>query len=192
MLTRDSELANSLDPTKRRRTPSMANPATSQDSPEFDPELWRQIVAERSIQRVINDYGRGIDESDFERVRDCFFADATITYGTRDAMPLDVAIDWLSRMTPALPGLSHYFGVPIVDFDSDGLRATCQTWCINVNQYPRGMHGEEKQTASGLLYDDVFECREGVWKIAARRNSGEWNLEVDGNSRLPAPSETSV
>ena len=59
---------------------------------DFDPGLWRQLVAEQAIQRVINDYGRGIDELDFERVRRCFHPDARIVYGNEPDRSLDEAV----------------------------------------------------------------------------------------------------
>jgi hypothetical protein len=152
---------------------------------DFDPALWRQMVAERAIQRVIGDYGRGVDERDFERIRGCFHPDATITYGGEPTRTREEGIAWLERVTPALFALSHYFGPAIVDLSEDGLRAVCQTWCINVVQFHRGTAGEETQSTLGLLYDDVFECREGRWLIAERSNHTEWNLAIENNSRLP-------
>ena len=154
---------------------------------EFDPALWRHIVAERAIQRVIGDYGRGVDERDFERIRACFHPDATITYGGEETRTRDEGVAWLERVTPALFALSHYFGPAIVDLSEDGRTAVCQTWCINVLQFPRGAKGEEAQSALGLLYDDVFECRDGKWLIAQRRNHTEWSLAIEGNTRLPTP-----
>ncbi len=161
-----------------KRQPIVSDPL------DFDPQLWRQIVAEWAIQRVVNDYGRGVDEQDFERVRAWFSSDATITYGERGSQSRDEAVDWLSRVTPGLAAVSHYFGAPSVDLSGDGRTATCHTWCINVNQYPLGKNGEAKQTVSGLLYEDVFECRDGVWLILSRKNSGEWNVDFDGNTHL--------
>lgn len=158
---------------------------TGQD--DFDPRIWRQLVAERAIQRVIGEYGRGVDERDFGRVRRCFHADATIVYGNEPSRSLDEAISWLEQVTPALFALSHYFGPAIVELAEDGRRAVCQTWCLNVIQYRRGSGGAEIQTAAGLLYDDVFEIRDRAWLISERRNHTEWSLEVDGNTRLPPP-----
>ena len=152
---------------------------------EIDAQTLRRGLDQLAIQRVINDYGRGVDESDWERVRGCFHADATIEYGERGLRPRDETIDWLKEVTPELFRLSHYFGVPIVDFEGAGDRARCETWCLNVVQYPRGRGGEEKQQAMGLLYQDVFECRDGAWRILERSNTTEWNLSVDGNTRLP-------
>lgn len=152
---------------------------------EDEADALRQALAQLAIQRVINDYGRGVDEGDWDRVQRCFHPEATIAYGTRGSHPRDETLAWLQEVTPALHRLSHYFGVPIVDFERDGDRARCETWCLNVVQYPRGPDGEEKQDAMGLLYRDVFECRDGAWRILERSNTTEWHLSVDGNSRLP-------
>jgi hypothetical protein len=160
----------------------------SEDS-DFDPTLWRQIVAEHAIQRVISDYGRGVDERDFERIRGCFHPDATITYGGEPCRTRDEGIAWLEQVTPALFALSHYFGPAIVDLSDDGRSANCQTWCINVLQFDRGAGGEAAQKALGLLYDDVFQLRDGRWLIAERRNQSEWSLDIEGNTRLPIPTQ---
>jgi hypothetical protein len=160
-------------------------------SPDFDPVLWRQMVAEQAIQRVIAEYGRGVDERDFERIRGCFHPDATILYGGESRRTVGETIDWLERVTPALFALSHYFGPAMVDLSEDGRTAVCQTWCINVLQYHRGSAGEENQSALGLLYNDIFENRQGHWLIAERRNPTEWSLALNGNNRLPAPGAPS-
>ena len=165
----------------------MSSDVKAFEQPEFDPRVWRQVVAEQAIQRVINEYGRGVDERDFERLRACFHPDAMVTYGTNEALVRDEAVAWLLKVTPALHALSHYFGPSIVDLSEDGLTARCSTWCVNVNQYPRGVEGDERQTAAGLRYEDVFECRGGRWLIASRKNSAEWEIEIDGNIRLPVP-----
>lgn len=150
----------------------------------FDAEVWQQIVAERAITRVLLNYGRGVDEHDFARIRACFHEDAVITYGDGPPRSLNAAIAWLEEVVPALHALSHYFGPPIVDLSSDGTTATCQTWCINTLQYPPSESGEPRQQVLGLLYDDVFAYRNGAWLIAQRRNQSEWNLDIAGNSRL--------
>ena len=165
----------------------MANDVKAFEYPDFDPRVWRQLVAEQAIQRVIDEYGRGVDERDFERVRACFHPDATVRYGTNEALVRDAAVAWLLEVTPALHALSHYFGPSSVDLSKDGMSARCSTWCINVNQYPRRGEGDERQTAAGLRYEDVFECRGGSWLIASRENSTEWEIEIDGNTRLPIP-----
>lgn len=158
----------------------------------FDPELWQQLVAERAIQRVILEYARGVDERDFARIRACFHEDARITYGERPAQSLDEAIAWLEQVVPAMHSLSHYFGHPIVDLGPGGAWARCQTWCINMVEYPRDDAGEGPQEVLGLLYDDRFEYRQGAWRIAERRNRDEWRLRARSGEAPPVPGEESV
>jgi hypothetical protein len=159
---------------------------------EIEPALWREMAARHAIQRVIARYGRGVDERDFERVRSCFHASATITYGSGPTRSRDEAIVWLEQVTPALFALSHYFGPADVELSQDGLTAICQTWCLNVLQHHRSEAGVAVQLATGLLYDDVFTLVEDEWLISERRNRTEWSLEVEGNSRLPIPGEKSA
>ena len=154
---------------------------------EVDSVLWEQIVAERAIQRVLLDYGRGVDERDFARIRGCFHADAVVTYGDRPAAALDDAIAWLEEVVPALHGLSHYFGPPSVELSERGDEALCQTWCINTVMYPREGRGKARQEVLGLLYDDRFARRDGLWRIVERRNRTEWCVDVDDNRRVPLP-----
>jgi hypothetical protein len=153
----------------------------------IDPASLRQIAAEHAIQRVIGEYGRGVDGRDFERLRRCFHSDATITYGSGPTRALEDAITWLEKVTVPPFALSHYFGPALVDLSEDGRSASCVTWCINTNQYPRGADGEARQTVSGLRYDDVFAYRDGAWRIVERRNQTEWTVDVEGNTRLPLP-----
>jgi hypothetical protein len=154
---------------------------------ELDTELWNQVAAERAIQRVLLEYGRGVDERDFARIRACFHDDAVITYGDRPGVPLDEALAWLEEVVPALHGLSHYFGPPIVDISEGGDEAVCQTWCINTVMYPREGQGKARQEILGLLYDDRFVRRAGLWRIVERRNQSEWCVDVEDNKRVPLP-----
>jgi hypothetical protein len=162
----------------------------SPSAPSFEDEIWSALIVERAVQRVLAAYGRAVDERDFERIRGCFHPDAEITYGDEPTRLRDEAIAWLQEVTPPLFALSHYFGPAVVDVSADGRSATCQCWCLNVIQYPRDEAGAERQTAAGLLYDDVFELREGRWLISRRRNRTEWSLEIEGNARLPVPESS--
>jgi hypothetical protein len=118
-----------------------------------DEQLLREFEAERAIQRVMLEYARGIDEHDWERVRACFHEDAQIHYGTRYSGSRDEAVEWNAKLNPKLLRNSHYFGPPIIDLDLKRGVASCQTWCINVLQFPPDARGELRQGVSG--YFDV-------------------------------------
>jgi hypothetical protein len=149
-----------------------------------------ELLVERSIGRVLLAYGRGVDEGDFERVRSCFHEDATITYGSRKPGSRDEIVAWLEKVKPLLAGWSHYFGPPVVDLDLAAGRADCQTWCINVLQF-HAEDGVHRQQVIGLLYTDLFACRDGEWRILERRNESEWVFDVEGNELLSKRLEKS-
>lgn len=142
-----------------------------------------ELLAERAIGRVLLEYGRGVDEGNFERVRSCFHEDATIAYGSRPPGRRDEVVAWLEKVKPLMGGWSHYFGPPIIDLDLRAGRADCQTWCINVLQFHEDK-GAHRQQVLGLLYTDVFVCRDGEWRISGRRNESEWVFDVEGNELL--------
>jgi hypothetical protein len=153
-------------------------------SSSSDEQLLRELRAEREIARVVQEYGRGVDEGDFERVRACFHEDATITYGSRKPGRRDEIVAWLEKVRPLIAGWHHYFGAPIVDLrlaDGEGT-ADAQTWCINVLSYLPDDEGRAVQQIVGLLYTDRFELRDGAWRIASRRNEQEWGIDVPGSA----------
>lgn len=150
---------------------------------EAESALLTALAAERAIQRVVQEYGRGVDEGDFERVRACFHEDATVTYGSREPGRRDEIVAWLEKVKPLMAGWSHYFGAPIIDLRlADGV-ADAQTWCINVLSFHPDGKGVATRRIAGLLYSDRFERRDGDWRIARRRNQSEWSIDVPG----PAP-----
>ena len=59
----------------------------------IDAGTLQRVLGQLAIQRVINDCGRGVDEGDWDRVRDRFHPDATIEYGARGRRPRDETID---------------------------------------------------------------------------------------------------
>jgi hypothetical protein len=150
---------------------------------EADRQLLAELAAERAIGRVIHEYGRGVDEGDFERVRACFHEDAMVTYGSREPGLRDEIVRWLEQVKPLMAGWSHYFGQPIIDLGVEDGVADTQTWCINVLSFHPNEDGRSLQRILGLLYTDRFECRDGAWRIATRKNEGEWTIDVPGRGK---------
>ena len=160
---------------------------------EEDARFLDELRAERAIRRVLLEYGRGVDEADWERVRACFHQDARITYGERKSGIRDEIVAWLAEVDPLLLRLSHYFGPPIIEFGPEPGVARCQTWCIDVMQYHPSPQGRHAQRVMGLFYTDRFECRDGQWRIAERRNATEWIFDVKGNPMADLrPAEASA
>jgi hypothetical protein len=137
-------------------------------------EELETLRAERAIHRVMLAYARGVDTCDFERVRDCFHADARVEWGDWYRGSRDEAIRWLSETIPSLDGTLHVFGSPWIEVDLPSGTARCETYSINSARYPRDEAGGVVQNVAGTRYYDDFELRDGHWRIVRRRNERVW------------------
>ena len=142
------------------------------------------LLAEREITRIILQYARGIDQLDFDLVRDCFHADARVAYGTVFEGSVDETISWLDDALRRLQGTLHTFTPPWIDLDLDAGRAECETRSINSALFPADESGTAIQNVTGTYYYDRFERRDDCWRIVHRRNAGAWQLNVPD---LPSP-----
>ena len=147
--------------------------------------VWR---AEREIGRVILSYARAVDARNFDRVRDCFHADARIHYGDWFSGDRETAMAWLAKSIPQLVSTFHVFGPPWIDLDLTAGTAQCETYAVNSATYPPDASGLSMQNVSGTRYLDRFERRENVWRIAERRNRRVWahNLPDTDEPIMPA------
>ncbi len=145
------------------------------------------LQAERAITRVILTYARAVDGLDFERLRDCFHPDARIHYGEIFSGARDEAIDWLENSLSRLQGTMHDFGAPWIELDFEHGRARCETYTTNAARFPANPQGEVLLNVTGTRYLDVFERREGEWRILERRNTSNWVLNTIETSTPPPP-----
>lgn len=145
------------------------------------------LMAEREITRVFLTYARAVDSLDFKRLRDCFHADARIHYGDIFSGNLDETIAWLENSLPRLQGTLHDFGAPWIELDLENGRARCETYTNNAARYPANKEGEVVLNVTGTRYLDLFERRDGDWRIVERRNIGAWSQNTIEVPTPPAP-----
>ena len=145
------------------------------------------LMAEREITRVFLTYARAVDTLDFKRLRSCFHADARIHYGDIFSGDLDETIAWLENSLPRLQGTLHDFGAPWIELDLENGRARCETYTNNAARYPANEKGEVVLNVTGTRYLDLFERRDGDWRIVERRNIGAWSQNTIEVPTPPAP-----
>lgn len=145
------------------------------------------LRAERAIARVVLCYARAVDALDFERLRECFHPDAQIHYGEIYSGPRDEAIAWLEDSLCRLEGTLHDFGAPWIELDLEGGRARCETYSTNAARFPANERGEIVLNVTGTRYVDLFERRDGEWRILERRNSIAWAQNTIETPTPPAP-----
>lgn len=148
------------------------------------------LRAERAITRVVLAYARAVDALDFERLRDCFHPDAMIHYGEVFSGRRDEAIAWLEDSLPRLQATMHDFGTPWIELDLDRGRARCETYSTNAARFPADAKGEVLLNVTGTRYLDVFERRDGEWRILERRNATVWAQNTIETPTPPPPLTT--
>ncbi len=145
------------------------------------------LMAERAITRIVLAYARAVDGLDFERLRACFHPDAQIHYGDIFSGERDVAIAWLENSLSRLQGTMHDFGAPDIELDLDRGRARCETYSTNSARFPANEQGEVLLNLTGTRYLDVFERRDGEWRILERRNKTSWVQNSIETATPPPP-----
>lgn len=143
------------------------------------------LRAEREIHRVMLRYARGADQLDFEMIRGCFHPDARVSWGDFYTGSRDEAVSWLAETLPAIRGTLHVFGSPWIELDLENGTATCETYSINSALYPPDQAGTQVQNVAGTRYRDVFERRDGEWRISSRRNERVWVQNTRGETAEP-------
>lgn len=145
------------------------------------------LKAERAITRIILAYARAVDALDFERLRACFHPDARIHYGEIFSGSRDEAITWLENSLSRLQATMHDFGAPWIELDLERGRARCETRTTNAARYPANEQGDVLLNVTGARYLDVFECRDGEWRILERRNMTIWAQNAFETPTPPPP-----
>ncbi len=153
----------------------------------MDAEELETLRAERAITRTILSYARAVDGLDFERLRDCFHPDARIHYGEIFSGGRDETIAWLENSLARLQGTLHDFGMPWIELDLERGRARCETYTTNAVRYPANEQGEVLLNVTGTRYLDVFERRDGEWRILERRNMTTWAQNTLETPSPPPP-----
>jgi len=149
-----------------------------------------QDAADRlAILEIVNRYGRAVDEQDNDLYRTCFWSDAELVAGRKTMrgeefldqtrfkaeLPLraitgaggEAGIDTLQTSTHAMGGTT-------IDITDD--RADTETTCVAFLVGPRD--GELTMLVRGIAYTDIFERRDGLWRIFRRTHSFRWMFEA--------------
>jgi hypothetical protein len=147
-----------------------------------DREL-RRLVAENAIRRVLLTYCRGVDRMDLELIRSVFHPDAIDDHSARYSGPGVGFADYIAQSLPAqnFVSTSHQITNSLITFESED-RASAETYFMVAHA-----NGRDILWMLGR-YLDVFELREGEWKILHRRVVHDMNY-VSGAREAFSPSD---
>ena len=125
-----------------------------------------QLADRQAIVAVIDRYATSLDAKDYARFRTCFSDDAVVHYG--EALGPDEAAAYAEGVLSQYAHTQHLLGNYEITLDGD--RASART-------YVQASHVSAEDTiwVMGGTYIDLFERREGEWKIVELTLEGKWS-----------------
>lgn len=132
------------------------------------------------ITRVLNDYARGVDDRDWERVLTCYHPDAVDDHGVYRGGP-DGLVQHFAEHLVVFAGTLHLLGAPDLDaIGTDGIAA--RTPCLALHWREPG--SSERHLVMVADYVDRFTRRDGAWRIAARTVQVRYAEELATNPEI--------
>jgi hypothetical protein len=134
----------------------------------------QELCDRAEIDDVLKKYYRGVDRTDYDLVRSCFFEDAHPDYGPFFKGGLDEFIEYLQGPM-ALGGFTrtfHFAGNTIIELDGDVAHTEVYVMAQHTATDDHAWAGAFVTT--WLRYADRFERRDGAWRIAQRHVVVEW------------------
>lgn len=128
-----------------------------------------QLEATEAIREVMYRYARGADRCDLELFKSCYWPDATDLHWFWNGNAHEFA-DYVIPLLAEIQNSQHSITNPLIEIDGDRAFAECQ-WYV-VHRIPFGDDHYIDQQCEGR-YLDVFERRDGEWKILHRQTAME-------------------
>jgi hypothetical protein len=147
------------------------------------------LAAERSVEKIVLQYYRGLDRKDRDLVRECFHPDAAADYSPYFKGDREELLDYLFG-PDALAGFEQTLHHPsVVVAEVDGEAAQTETYCIahHVALEPHPWAGAF--VVVWLRYLDSLALRDGRWGIVRRRVIVEFMRRDEAGGFLEVPPE---
>lgn len=138
-----------------------------------DGEAWRPLADRMAIGDCLARLARGEDRRDADLIRSSFWSDATVDYGIF-AGDFDAYLAWVVPGADAILCTQHLLGQSVIDLAGDTARVETQ-----IQSYHRiDMGDAQRDVMIGGRYLDIFERREGQWRIARRTMLYDWVQDI--------------
>ena len=128
-----------------------------------------------AVEEVLLDYARGNDHADEAMIRSCFWPESKHKHGGYEGTSMGF-VDFAMKIIARLKYCKHHISNVSVQVDGDRAFSECYYFAHHRRDTKDGT-GEEDAFFEGR-YIDIFERRDGVWKIIHRRGMSDWNSPV--------------
>jgi ketosteroid isomerase-like protein len=123
-----------------------------------------ELEDRQEIQTVINLVARAVDRCDADLLRSCYHQDAYEAHHMWNGNVADW-VEYIVREIAKVPNCRHEIGTPLIEFDGD--RAFVETKYDVISRVPLD-DGRFVDFTNEGRYLDIFERRNGAWKITYR------------------------
>ncbi len=133
----------------------------------------KRIVDRAEIYDAMCRYARGVDRGDWELMRSAYHSDAYDEHGDYKG-GIDGLIEWLDKRFAGVDNSTHFLGNCLIEFSGPD-QALVETYFVSRRLRPPT--ADENQIAGPQdqmcregwgRYVDVFERRDGQWRVAHR------------------------
>jgi len=148
-----------------------------------------ELVAQQEIRDVLARYTRGVDRLDRDLVLSCYHPGARDDHGAFQGTAEELA-DWVEQVLSYFDATMHFLGQQLIELAGD--RAHSETYCVAYHRRNARDGEEGVDLWMGLRYIDIFERRNGEWRIADRRCAFDWTRRdpIVGMWELPPEALT--
>ncbi len=128
------------------------------------------MLAREHIRCCIARLARGEDRRDAAYISASYWPDSVTDYGVFKGN-FDEYLAWVVPGADAISNTQHHIGQSHIELDGDSARV--ETQVISYHRIDYG-NKDEHDTVIGGRYLDVFEKRDGDWRIASRLMLYDW------------------
>lgn len=131
------------------------------------------LLSRDAIRRALITLARGEDRRDAALITSALWPDSVTDYGVYQA-GFDDYLAWVVPGAEAITCTQHVLGQSHIELD--GSTAKVETQVISYHRVTYAP-GDEHDTCIGGRYLDVFEQRDGEWRIASRKMLYDWSQD---------------
>lgn len=138
-----------------------------------------ELLDKQAITECLLRYCRGCDRFDLELLKSVYWPEAIEQHGTYMGPAAEFA-EWIYNTRHFYKSMSHQISPALIEISGAEARSETYVFCMVVHSEQYEMGAAEYML--GARYKDVFEKRNGEWKILRRTVIWDWNVKNAGRS----------
>lgn len=136
-----------------------------------------ELLAERSIARIIHQYAHAADRGDVPMMEGCFWPDAEVDLGAIFGTVGEFLDGWRPLALDPSRVSRHFIGNILIEVHLAEHSARAETYCIGGSRL-RDENGVLVERSAHVRYVDRFERRGEEWRIHRRVAAFDWATVV--------------